>query len=107
MSRQYKTALEDAVKIMSKNKLVDKFDGLTNYRSASACHLNVSVEGEEKINNKELENYHSVANFDKLKRQQRGKISSIMSQYEEKKKDDNKKVPFFEGSVYERYRSKI
>ena len=107
LSRQYKTAFEDAIHCLNKNKVIDKYQGLTNYRSASACQLNVSIEGERKFEDKLADHYHSVAQLQKCKREGRGKISSIISEYEEKKRGENKKVSFFAGSVYERYKSKI
>ena len=63
MSRQYRNAWGDALHIIQKNKVVDKFVGLTNYRSASACQLNVSIEGERGMGEKALANYQSVSSL--------------------------------------------
>ena len=53
----------DAFHIMQKNQVVDKFVGLTNYRSASACQLNVSIEGERGMGDKAVANYQSVTSL--------------------------------------------
>jgi len=66
---------------MEKNRLVEKFPGLANYRSVSACQLNYEKVSEKKMEEKRIGNYQSVGNILKGQGRDRTKIGSILSQY--------------------------